>query len=104
MLSSLLSAQKIKIIAIIGDKITRVENSYIELESCSHDNLGVMTAEIISEEMKEIVAAKPEEQLFYYLINRSKTEAIAMFKQKEQICRTNSWHDGEIFPIIYFRN
>ena len=102
-MSFAMAAQNIQVIAVITDRIVR-DTSSITLESCNYDNLGVLMEEKMTPELQEIKQNADPEAIFYYLINRSKTKAIAMFRKKSQICRTSSWADGENFPIIYFRN
>jgi hypothetical protein len=87
-----------QIINIIGvndrnTKITRFENSTIELQKCNmYDYTKVV--ENISPIGVDIANTAKTEHTVYYLINLDKKVGMMMIMKTEDICRVTSWYDG----------
>lgn len=87
--------QTIKIIGInnLNKKITRFENSTIELDKCNiYDYYKVK--ENIDSIGLDICTKADHENVIYYLVNLDKKVGMMMIMREQDICRATSWYDG----------
>jgi hypothetical protein len=87
-----------QIINIIGvndqnTKITRFDNSTIELKTCNMYNY-TKVVENINPTGIEIAKNANTEHTIYYLVNLEKKVGMMMIMKTEDICKVTSWYDG----------